>query len=219
MIHRYIHTILTEGIAALETDPKIIDELFQDNYELVSDEASTIKQYFIAKSCNVYNGYPRTNTDYPSVNIILGEENETEHVIGDSGGDITDEDDPNYLAEILTAIWGHTYRLLVVTEHPDVTAYYYEIVKFIMLEGFDSLVDDGCFEFELSGNELAPDPRYIPEHLFARQLVFSCQREFQRMGRARQLYRAASVSGIHVDSSGSPSDVGDVQTNVTVYTE
>lgn len=219
MIHRYLHTILTEGIAALKDTPKVIDELFQDNYELVSDEASTIKEYFIANGCNVSNGYPRRNTEYPTVNIILGDEAEVEHVIGDTGGDITDEDDPNYLAEILTAIWEHTYRLIVITEHPDVTAYYYEMIKFIMLEGFGELVDDGCSEFQLSGAELAPDPRYIPEHLFARQLVFSCQREFQRMGRARQMYRAARVSGIHVDSSGSASDVGDVETNVTTYTE
>ena len=219
MIHRYLHDILTEGIAAILASPLILDELFQDNYELVSTEAAAIKTYFTTNGFNVHNGYPRTDTKYPSINIILGDEAEVESVLADTGGDITDENDPNYKAEILTAIWSHTYRLLVMTDHPDVTAYYYEIAKFILLEGFHDLIDDGMFEFELSGNELAPDPRYIPEHLFARQLIFSCQREFQRIGRARQRLRGGSISGLHVDSSGSKEDVGDVKTNVTTYVE
>lgn len=219
MIHRYLYDILTNGIQAITDNPLILDELFQDNYVLVSDEAASIKEYFIAKGLNIYNGYPRQDSVFPAVNIILGEEGEEEEVIGDSGGIITDETDPNYRSDIFTVIWGHTYRLLISTEHPDVTAYYYEIIKFVMLEGIHILIDDGCLNFQLSGNELAPDPRYLPEHLFARQLVFKCQREFQRIDKVSKMYRAVSISGIHVDKEGSLRDVGDVKTNVEPYTE
>lgn len=217
MIHRYIYNILKDGVQAITETPDILDELFQDNYELVSEEAEAIETYFLANGLNVYNGYPRKDTKFPSISIILGEENETEHFLNDSAGLITDEDSPNYRAEIFASMWKHSYRLLVITEHPDVTAYYYEIVKFIMLAGQDILADDGCLDFHLSGSELSPDPKYLPEHLFARQLIFSCQREFQRINRNSRLFPIKSVEGIHVDSQGSPSDVGDVKTNVTTY--
>ena len=219
MIHRYLYDILTDGIQAITDDPLILDELFLDNYVLVSDEAVAIKDYFLANGLHIYNGYPRTDTVFPSVNIVLGEEDEVEAVIGDTGGTITDETDPNLGAIIMTAIWEHRYRLLVMTDHPDVTAYYYEIIKFIMLEGMHDLVDDGCFEFRLSGNELAPDPRYIPEHLFARQLIFQCQREFQRIDKAAKRFRISRVSGIHVDRNASLREVGDVQTKVIPYVD
>ena len=95
--------------------------------------------------------------------------------------------------------------------------YYYEIVKLIILGGLPVLIDDGCFEFELSGGDLSPDPKYLPEHLFGRQITFSCQREFQIIDRDSRLLKAFRIGGIYVDSSGSPSDVGEVKTNITTY--
>jgi hypothetical protein len=225
MIHRYLHDILSEGVAAIKANPGILDDLFRDNYVLVSEEAESIKQYFVDKGLAVKNGYPRESTVWPAVNIVLGEEAETDSVLAESGGlvmgseDPDAEIDPNVGAELLASIWAHQYRLIITTEHPDVTAYYYEIVKFIMLDGIRSLMDDGCFEFEFSGNDLAPNPPYFPEHLFSRQLVFRCQRELQRYDRALQNLRATRVSGIHVDKEASLRDVGEVETNVKPYTE
>ena len=219
MIHRYINDLLKDSIAAILANPVILDDLFQENYELVSDESDAIKQYFADKGLNVINGYPRQNTDFPSVCIILGDEAENEHIMGDDAGFIDDETDPNYGMELNSSFWDHAYRLLIITEHPDVTAYYYEIVKYIMADGQDSLGNDGCFAFHMSGNDLAPDGRYLPEHLFARQLIFKCRREFQLIVRDGPIRTGLSTEGIHVDSSGSPSDVGSVKTNVTPYVE
>lgn len=219
MIHRYIYDVLTTGIATITAEPEYLDDLFDENYQLVHDESVAIKEYFANKGFNVHNGYPRTNTEFPAVCIILGDEAESEHVIGDTGGKITDEDDPNYGLEIITSFWDCAYRLMVITEHPDVTAYYYEIVKYIMVDAQGCLINDGCSDFHMSGNELAPDARYLPEHLFARQLVFRCKREFQFIYRETDMRDIRSVDGIHVDSSGSSGDVGNVKTNVTPYIE
>ena len=73
------------------------------------------------------------------------------------------------------------------------------------------------FEIKISGGDMAPDPRYMPEHLFVRQIKFGCNREFLRTDLATLRQKAFTVSGIHVDSSGSPSDVGDVKTLITTY--
>lgn len=220
MIHRYINDILKNKIAEILDNPIALDDLFKRNYELVSEEQAAIKEYFANNGLDVLNGYPRKEPKAPTVYIILGDESESEHVVGDDGGFIgDDENDQDYGKEINTSFWDHAYRLLIITEHPDVTAYYYEIVKYIMADGQDLLSEDGCFEFHMSGNDLAPDGRYIPEHLFVRQLIFKCRREFQLIVRDGPTRAGLSVEGLHVDSSGSPSDVGNVDTNVSVYVE
>ena len=219
MIHRYLYDILTNGIQAIVDDDTILDELFKRNYELVPEESETIKTYFAREGLHVYPGYPKTNAEYPSVNIILASEQETENFLGDSGGMIDDEDSEYYGKEMFASVWDHTYRLLVLTEHADITAYYYEIVKYIMLEGMRPLVDDGCWDFEFSGGDLSPDASYLPEWIFARQLIFKCQREFQRFSSNSTFGRFTRVEGIHLDDGRDPADVGNVKTKLTVSTE
>jgi hypothetical protein len=219
MIQRYIYGVLTSGVEMLANDNTLLRDLFQDDFVLETTEVESIIEYFNEKSLSVINGYARKNTSFPAVAIILGDEGEITNVIGDGAGMIMDVSDPLYGADVDTAIWEHTYYLMIYTEHPDVTAYYYEMVKYILLAGLTTLSNQGLFEFSFSGTELAPDPRYIPEHLFGRQLIFKCQREFQRVDRESKLAKAFQVSGIHLDRSGSPRDVGEVETLVTVMSE
>jgi len=218
MIHRYVYQVLTIGVQAMLDDPKLLDDLFEENYELNEAETATIKAYFAAHPPTIVNGYARQDTEFPAIAITLGAENEATTFLADSAGQIEDENNPLYGADIESAIWQHTYNILIYTEHPDVTAYYYEICKSIMLAGFGYLANIGAlFEFGLSGTELIPDPLYVPEHLFVRQLVFTCQREFRRIDRDSRLQKAFAVAGIHIDKAGSPSDVGGVKTLVTTY--
>lgn len=219
MIHRYIHAILSTGIAAYRADPKLVDDLFLQLYELEDTEAKAIKTYFSQKGLNVYSGFPRIDSEPPFVAIILGQEGESENYIGDYAGMITEEGHALYGAEIEGSVWNHTYRLPVVTEHPDITQYMYELVKTIMLAGLRYLIDQECMDFSFSGQDLAPDPRYLPERYFVRELVFSCKRQFSRIDRDARLTKAFKISGIHIDRSGSPRDVGNVETLIVPYNE
>jgi len=221
MIQRYLYSILKTGVQAILDDPRILDDLFEADYVLEKTEVEAIKELFAAQGLTVINGYARGDTKFPAVAVILGDEREAETFLGDSAGQVLEDDDPLYGADIETAIWEYTFNILIITEHPDSTLYYYEIVKSILLAGLDSLSDDpeNMFEYKMSGAELAPDPRYLPEHLFARQLTFAAQREFQRVRRDSLLVKAFALRGIHIDSSGSNSDVGGVQTLVEIYRE
>jgi len=220
MIHRYLHDLLTVGVAEITADPTLIDELFKDTYELVTAEADVIKAYFAAHPPSVINGYPRQDSAFPLVSIVLDSEQESQTFMGNSGGMIDDEDNEFYQHDLRSAMWAYTYRLMVFTEHPDVTSYYYEIVKFILLDGLEILVDDGCSNFKFAGADLAPDPNYVPAHLYGRNLVFSCDREFQRVDRESRLRKAFQVAGIHVDKGSASSEVvGDVKTNIIPYSE
>jgi len=219
MIHRIIHSILTSGVATIVADPTLLDDLFINNFELESEEVTAIKTYWVAHPPTIVNGYPREDVDFPAVAIILASEGEDQHFIGDDAGQVLDEDSSYYNSDISSGIWKHTYNLPIYTNHPDVTAYYYEIIKMIFSGGLATLVNDGCFDFHFAGGDLSPDPKYLPHHLFGRQLIFSCSREFQVIDRATRLAKAFALRGIAIDSDGSPSDVGGVVTNVTTFTE
>lgn len=219
MIHRYLYDILTDGIQVIQNDLTVLDELFQQQFLLGEETANQVKTYFASKSLNVINGYPRTDSPFPLVAITLLSDNESEYVLNDDAGAIYDEDTPHFGEDIKTTIWDYVYQMLVISEHPDITAYYYEIVKSIILINIDTLVNLDCFNMSLSGSELAPDPRYLPEHLFSRQLTFKCSSEFQRFDKDSRWLKAFAVRGISVDKNASKRETGDIVTNISPYME
>jgi hypothetical protein len=219
MIHRYIHNILVSGVAAYRADPELVNDLFDELYELEDTEVRAIKTYFAQKGLNVYSGYPRIDSEPPFVAVILANEGEAETYLSNYAGMITEDGHALYGSDVEGSIWDHVYHLPVVSEHPDITQYLYELVKTIMLAGLRFLVDQECFQFSFSGADLAPDPKFIPERYFVRQLVFSCKRQFAWIDRDSRLTKAFEVAGIHIDRAGSPRDVGGVETLVGVYAE
>ena len=212
MIQRFLYTTLKDGLEKVKNDPSILEDIFEELWRLAPSEVEGIKTAFAAKFPGVIHGYARSDTNFPVFSIVLGNEGEDQHYMGDDAGMIDDTDDPNFGADCLSAIWKHTYQILCYTEHPDLTLYYYEIAKAIFLTANLNSLD--LFQVHISGMDLMPDPRYIPEHLFVRQMSFECNREFMRIDKNSKLGKAFKVAGIHVDKSGSPSDVGAVKTLV-----
>ena len=216
MIQRYLYTALTVGIEAITNDLRILEDLFIKNYGLSVEEVEAIKTAWTAHTPNVSHNYPRMDSQFPLYSIILSNEKETDHYLGDMAGQIEDEKDPELGTDILSALWSHSYQIWVSTEHPDLTIYYYEIAKSIILgTPFESAYD--LFELSISGADLLPDPRYMPEHLFIRQITFGCSREFQRLDLTSRFAKAWKVGGIHVDRSGSSGEIGDVNDSITTY--
>lgn len=218
MIQRYLYEIIKDGIDAITADPTLLDDLFDRDLDIEDDEVTGIKEYFVANPPGVVNGYARQEMAFPLYSIILGREGEAENFLGEDGGQLLDEDDEYFAADIETAIWEHNYLIYVYAENPDVTAYYYEILKTIIQAQLSTLVDYHCHDFKMTGMDLAPDPQYIPSHLFVRQLSFTCRREFQRIDRDSRFGKAFTVEGIHIDDGAELSDVG-VKLQVTPYTD
>lgn len=212
MLQRLIYKRLKEGVAYVKSDPRVIEQLFQDLFELERSEVESIKTAFQTKTPNVIHGYARTDSEFPLYSIVLGGERETDTYLSDDAGMIQDPEDEDYGADRLSSLWESTFQILCYTEHPDMTLYYYEIAKAIILTS--DFFSWGVLDFDTSGMDLAPDPRYIPEHLFVRQLTWKAKYEFERIDRNSKLGKAFKVRGIHVDKSGSPSDVGGVKTLV-----
>lgn len=213
MIQRLLYTRLKEGIQVILEDPTLLDQLFLDLFELSTEEVEGIKTAFASKTPSVIHGYARAESDFPLYSIVLGNERETDTYLSDDAGMIDDPEDPLFGTDRYSSIWESTFNILCYTEHPDLTVYYYEIAKSILISSPD-FTDWGVIDYSMSGMDLMPDPRYIPEHLFVRQLNFDAKYEFLRLGHKSRLGKAFKVRGIHVDKSGSPSDVGGVKTLV-----
>lgn len=216
MIQRLLYTAMIRGLDAIKSDPTILDDLFLDNYELTQTEVDGIKAFFAAKPPTVVHGYARSDQEPPLYSIILAAEREADAVIGDEAGIEEDTMDPDFGADQYTALWEHTFHLMCLTEHPDVCTYLYEVAKAIILQAKPTFIPFGVYGLTLSGQDLAPDARYVPEHFFVRQLVITCRAELLTTAKSTALGKAFKVSGLHVDKSGSHSDVGEVKTLITI---
>lgn len=219
MIQRSLFAALKLGLDAIARDPAILDDIFGDNgFGLTPKEIEGIQTFFAEQPPTVVHGYARRDHTYPLIAITLGNESEVERFLGNSAGQVEDEDDPDFGAECLVTIWQHAYNIFIYSEHPDVTQYVYEVAKSIILTSDAAFQRLGFTQTSVTGMDLAPDPRYIPENLFVRQLAFTCQREFLRVDRATKLGKAFALRGLHIERDGSLSDPGDVHDNITIYT-
>ena len=214
MIERFIYTALTEGFQTLKANNDFLHDLFVTLHGLSEKEFKSIKLLLETKTPKVIHGYAHADESFPLCSIVLDSEQETDEFLGFDAGMVDDPKDPDYRDDILSGIWQHNHSVLIYAEHPDAVLYYYEMAKSSLLAAHEYFVDRGMHNITLSGMDLAPDPRYIPAHLFLRRLSIKSQREFQRL---ETVQRAFKVQGIAVDSSGSTSDVGGVPTNVKPY--
>lgn len=208
MIERFLYVTVQQGMEVLRDDPQLMRDIFSQ-YDLPEDELDAIETLMTTKFPLVKHQYARLDDDPPIISIVLSSEEESEHYLEDFAVQNDDGSD------IKSAIWNHRYDVLVYTEHPDHTLYLYQMLKAIFVTA--PLYNYGLFETQLSGQDLVPDARYIPENLFARKLTFQAQKEFESLDRLAALGKAFAVRGIHIDKSGSPSDVGGVKTLVGTY--
>jgi len=218
MLQRLIYASLKSGMQAAVDDPAILDELFSEQLLYGAAEVTAIRELF-STPVEVIHGYARRDSDFPLFAVVIADESEDELMLGDDA-DMVDEGE-DLGADVYESIWGHTYQVLCYSEHPDVTTYMYDYAKYVLLLArryFVNHEEAGITQVTYSGGDLAPDPRYLPEHLFLRQITVKAGSEFCRIDHDSRLGKAFKVSGIHIDSSGSPSDVGGVQTLVTPYT-
>lgn len=217
MIQRYLYTALKTGIDALAADPTILDDLFQEQYNLSDTEMAAIRTHFEDNSVTVKHGYARTEDSFPLIAIVLVDDTESEVVLADDYGMIgdleEDEGDEDYGAEILGSFWSASFQFLCYDEHPDVTIYLYEVVKNIMFSALPYFESVGVTKLGISGADLMLDPRYVPAHLFGRRVTFRCRYEFSHVDKTSKFGKAFAVGGIHRETEGG------VKALVTTYVE
>jgi hypothetical protein len=222
MIERLIYTALQDGITELKNDPQRLELFFSRRAELSDAEIASIKTKFLAKPPEIIHNYPRSDSPFPVFAIVLGNEDESQKFLDDFGGVVGSDELEGLSGDFLgseerSSIYRHTYNVLIYTENADVTMWYYELVKYFMVRKRKFFKSKGVLTSRFGGTDLKPDGGLVPEFLFVRQFSMSCQSELTIYDDKAPIIR--SVDGIHVDESGSPSDVGGVRTLVTVIEE
>lgn len=220
MIGRLVKKILEVGFAAIKVDPTLVEGHFLEEMGLSAEEVATVVQLLQEKPLAVKAGYARSNEDFPMLSVVLGQEGEERNVIGDDAGMIDDEEDEDYGADLKASFWSHNYSVLVYAEHPDVCEYVYEVAKLLLLQAVTAglFLERDAFNLKLTGAELAPDSRWMPEHLFMRRLTVSCSRSLEWLDRTGRLGTILKVGGLHI-AGGAKSDPLDVKALVKPVVE
>jgi len=162
---------------------------------------------FEARPPTLTHGYPRSGGPFPQWALTLSAESPVEHFLGDDALPYDEEgnpieDDDGVPAESKIRRVKYTYSFLVIVDHPDLVLYHYHLLKHLLLRRTRWLVSRDLDDLEISGQDLAPDPRYLPSDVFVRVLSLSVETDecwveplsIEDDGGTR----ATKVAGIHV---------------------
>lgn len=181
MIARTIYSVVVAGLAAFQTNTQLYQNLFGAQWGLSQTEIDGIIATFTKKPVTVRHGYAQADLTPPQVTILLQNEQQSDFLLGDYVGQNTYAQ-PNGTvmnAAQLGSFFDSSFQLIAITENADASAYLFEMLKTTLIIGKDLLEAGGVMDPVLSGMDLAPDGRYLPEHLFARVLNLRCKNEFR----------------------------------------
>lgn len=214
MIERLLFTAIKESLTEALANPALVVEYFVDEALLSLEEATKIKNDFVAQPPNIIHGYPRSDSAFPLYAITLNSDAPGQAFLGDDGGMEDNGDD------IYARIRQFSFAVMVYSRHPDTTLYYYHLLQTFLVSSLSVLKGQGLFDISFSGADMGPDPSTAPAGLWVRRCSVTCSREYTQTQLGTRIGRAWQVGGIHVDSAGAPGrDVGGVNTNVTTYSE
>ena len=171
-----ISQLIKLGVTTISSDVSLLDPILSD---LTDHDKQVVKSYWTSNPPNVVSGYARLEGPFPCVAIVLMNEVPAQDYIG--MGDEYDlgllGDDPSDDFSLHKKRLRGQYSLHIMAEHPDICVAYYRAVRRIINVGLRWLIGNNLYDPQLTGQELAPETRYAPEHLFVRRLVLSVEYE------------------------------------------
>lgn len=233
MVERIIFDVIKDGLAWYVAKPARFERFLLD-LELDAEEAAHGRLYFgggtapdgstvPARPPTLVHGYARTGGPFPCWALTLGAERIDTDVLGreagflDEDGEVILDEDGNVTDSKMRRM-AYTFNILVHADHPDVCVWYYALLKSIVMESQETLEANDVEDLEFTGQDMAPDPRYLPDNLFTRL--------FQLVVRADETWgvpvtRGTRTTGLFTDDDGSGAVAGSgtEKALVTPYTE
>lgn len=170
LVDRILYRLLQTTVAWFVANPDECRRYFSHFFDqtVSVEERETFVQNFLAFPPRVVLSYPRTGAQFPCYAIVMSSESESDSFLGDHVG-ADSEEGIEFTGEMFSA----AFTVFVYAEHPDVTAYLYQLAKSIVSAGKKHLLASGVHSISMSGSELQPDEFYMPENMFVRQLKVS----------------------------------------------
>jgi len=231
--------ILLSAVAdelAVYTEPanngRRFKQFLLEEVELEEEEAEQARLYFaggtldgmpvVARPPTLTHGYPRQGGPFPQWALTLASENESNFYIGDDGSPVDEDGMPFFDAdgkpgECKVVRVKYAYNFLVIADHPDLTLYYYHLLKYLLRKRIRYLLSKSLDNVQISGADLAPDARYLPHDVFVRVLTVTLETDETWVESVATGLRADKVRGIHVDDGGGVTEgAGSVKAGVKV---
>ena len=193
-IERLIFNRLTDGLQKYIDDPRLYKAFLIDG-GLLEEEAEEARRYFAgdatvdppieAKPPHPIMGYARPGGPFPAWAVTLGNESTVQDYLGEDGsgrgldGEVLIDFETGEPIDAKVRRWEHRYGIITYTDHPDVALYYYELCKYIMVSGRSVFQLADLDEITYQGAEIAPDARYLPPDVFARQFSVQLRSDFE----------------------------------------
>lgn len=218
MLERLIYRAIKDGIALFQNDPELLVEFFCTEALLEKKEAEEIRDFFLANIPDVIHGYARRDAKFPLYAITLTSMGQDQGFIGDEGSFHDDREDPDYGADDWASIFSYQYNVIVYSQHPDITLYYFNLLQLFLITAEPLFKGKGdAFDINFSGSDMVPDATTMPAGLFLRRFQVQMKRQYTQIVAGSKLGRAWRLQGMHIDRAGAvDEDVGDVLTNVTI---
>lgn len=201
MIQRRLYDLLTAGLKAFADDPSMYDVVFGQYLGLDDPEVAGVKRYFKAKPIRVQHGYQHGDIRPPLVAIILQAESQSQKVLGDAAYLPMGHASNRSIGA--GSLWQNSYQLMCYAENIDGACYIYELVKAIFICSHGAMAKLGIIDPSYTGQDLAPDPRYLPENLFVRVLGVSAQSTYVLPELLSRSPLGVAIEGLFVEAGTS----------------
>ena len=234
MIERLLYKIIKTGLDWYkEDDGQRFERFLINELRLEAAEAASARIYFAggevdgesaeARPPTLQHGYARTGGPFPLWTIILGAERESQTYLGedatalDSEGNYFVNPETGEIVESKIRRVTYLFNIQCMADNPDITLYYYHLLKYIILSSHDAFMDEDIYSPTVGGMDLMPDPRYLPNDIFARQVTIEIEGE-ECWTEANE-GTAFELSGIAIDDTGGgeSAEPGSVAAKVTTY--
>lgn len=232
MVERIVYEVVREGLSYYTADSgQRFERFLLDEIRLSASEAAKGRVYFAggtnsegdtveARAPTLIHGYARTGGPFPCWAIVLGGEREVQTYLNEDALPLDSEGNRFFDPETGDVIDSkirrveYTFNLQVIADHPDVTLWYYHLLKYIVLRQHNSFLENDVEPPMISGADLAPDARYLPSDVFVRILTLQIQGE-ECWSEPIEGGFATTVSGIAVDDTTEGLTNGDATSSVT----
>jgi hypothetical protein len=234
MAERILFAEIQAGLDVFKNDPSRFESFLTREIELEPEEAAKGRLYFAGGSASdgspiparpptLVHGYARQGGPFPCWALTLASErsvqdylNQDGAVLDEDGDRILDPDTGEVIDPKVRRV-EYSYNILVMADNPDVTLWYYHLLKHIILSGLERLEQRHLDDFQLTGADMAPDPRFLPADMFARVLTVQLQTD-ETWTVSIPGGTGFKTSGMHVnDGEGSTVGEGSVSAGVTPY--
>ena len=221
-VDRIVYQRMVDGLQPFLDDSRLF-ERFLILGGLSAEEAAKGKEYIETKPPHPIYGYARQGSEFPALAMTLGTEGVEQDYLNedaamlDEDGDPYFDDDGNPI-DYKIRRWSHRFDIFVYADHPDVTLYYYQLLKHILVSSKSYFQEQDLDEITYNGAEMAPDPRYVPSDMYVRRFSINL--------RADQSYIEELLPGVgpgkNIDvfiDDGEPNIPANegLKTNVTPY--